>query len=179
MIRVFNALAVVVVFVAGFALYRMKFETQQLQEHASKLSQQIVDDQAEIKVLNAEWAYLSSPQRLEQLASRYLSLQPAGPDQVALAVANIQTRPAALPEPALLDDASASQAETQVVQKIRVEGGVKPATPSSGKPLLQVAHQSDQKIEEPQPKPDDIRQRKAFNPLTGKLHLISSDGEHP
>lgn len=177
MIRVFNALAVVVVFVAGFALYRMKFDTQQLQEHASKLSQQIVDDQAEIKVLNAEWAYLSSPQRLEQLATRYLSLQPAGPDQVAMTVANIQTRPEAAP--ALLDGAAAPQTEAQAAQQINVEGVAKPATAPAGKPLLQVAQQSDQKIEEPQPKLVDVRQRKPFNPLTSKLQLISSDGEHP
>lgn len=170
MMRIFNMLAVVMVLVAGFALYRMKFENQQLEDRLDLLNRQMADDLAETKVLGAEWAYLSSPQRLEELTSRYLDLQPAGPKQMLMTVANIQARPEDAAKVLRVDTYERALPVGRHVAAIKVADTGKPlAGAEPGKSALALST----------PARSLPLTHRPFNPATDKLRLVSSDGGHP
>jgi cell division protein FtsL len=166
MMRIFNLLAVVLILIVGFALYRMKFETQQLQNRVDQLNRQIAEDQSETKVLNAEWAYLSNPQRLQRLASRYLDLQPAGPKQMLLTVANIQPRPDDEGKVLRVVDFERALPVGRHVAAVKVARAERPVQRHlSEKPA--VLHT---KLVPPVT-------RRPFNPATDHIRLVSSDGD--
>ena len=166
MMRIFNLLAGVMVFVAGFALYRMKCETQQLQNRVDELNRQIADDQSETKVLDAEWAYLSNPQRLQRLASRYLDLQPAGPKQMLQTVANIQPRADDENKDLRVVDYEPALPVGRHVAAVKVAVTERP-----------VERHMREKPAERQAKLVPPLTRRPFNPLTDHIRLVSSDGE--
>ena len=173
MMRIFNMLAVIMVFVAGFALYHMKFETQQLQDHVDALNRQIVEDQAETKVLGAEWAYLSSPQRLEELTSRYLDLKPAGPKQMLMTVANIQARPEDAAKVVRVAEFDMALPVGRHVAAIKVAETPRVETATAPEKTASLLVRGGARLSEP-------LTRRPFNPATDKLRLVSSDGDqHP
>ncbi len=90
--RLFNAVAMLVIIAAGIALYQVKYRTQHVQDEVRLLKQQIAADSEAIKVLRAEWTYLSRPDRLEALGSRYLALAPAASVQVVSSLDDIPFR---------------------------------------------------------------------------------------
>jgi cell division protein FtsL len=92
MIRFANIVAIVVVIGAGVGLYQLKYTTEQVQEEVRRLEAQIASDEAAIKVLKAEWTYLSRPERLERLSERYLALRPTASAQVARNLEDIPFR---------------------------------------------------------------------------------------
>ncbi|HLY56138.1 MAG TPA: hypothetical protein VKS60_11310 [Stellaceae bacterium] len=60
----------------GFALYETKYAVQRLEDDRVKIDRQIALDRDQIHVLNAEWSFLTQPDRLGRLAGKFLSLQP-------------------------------------------------------------------------------------------------------
>lgn len=58
----------------GLLLY-MSQKVQQAEQELARLEASYHHEQETIRVLNAEWAYLNSPARLEALARDYLNLQ--------------------------------------------------------------------------------------------------------
>jgi hypothetical protein len=187
MMRIFNLLTIVVVFVAGFALYHMKFETQQLEDHADALNRQMMSDKAEIKVLNAEWAYLSSPPRLEELTARYLALKPASPKQMLITVANIDPRPGSENTGMQVDQFDVAWAVGRHVAPhvgaIKVADNHKVLTNQQAA-NQQAANQLVTNQLAPNMKLAEASRHAPFNPATDKLRLISTDlgssnGERP
>lgn len=81
MMRTLNLIAVLLIVAAGVSLYQLKYNTQHLQQDVAQLRQQIAADNEAIKVLRAEWTYLSRPGRIEALGSRYLALKPVRAEQ--------------------------------------------------------------------------------------------------
>jgi cell division protein FtsL len=71
----------------AFGLYQVKYEVQRLEEDLQKVRQDIRRDRIALHVLEAEWAYLNRPDRLERLARKHLDMAPVGPQQVAAATA--------------------------------------------------------------------------------------------
>jgi cell division protein FtsL len=71
---------------AGTGLFVVKHEVQDLEEQLARIVDEIRRDQEAIHVLNAEWAYLTRPARLSELAARHLELKPPGPGQTATSV---------------------------------------------------------------------------------------------
>jgi cell division protein FtsL len=61
------------VVVAG-TLFRVSCRVEHLQKHLAAVNRQIVQEQENIRVLDAEWAYLNQPSRLEALAHKYLGM---------------------------------------------------------------------------------------------------------
>ncbi len=57
---------------AGSMLLRTSQNVQEAEERLFNLSAQVEEEQEAIRVLKAEWEYLNSPLRLEQLAKGYL-----------------------------------------------------------------------------------------------------------
>ena len=92
----------------AYGLYQLSFQVEALQDHAAALEKQIEDDKEAIGVLEAEWALLNNPQRLEQLSHRFLDLTPTEPAQIKsiddLAVRQDGMEGAAFMAPAPVDE---------------------------------------------------------------------------
>lgn len=63
-----------IVVAVGYAMFQVKYEVMRQEQTLAGLNRQIADDREQIRVLNAEWSYLTRPNRIEQLASRFLHL---------------------------------------------------------------------------------------------------------
>jgi cell division protein FtsL len=57
-------------------IFMIKIKVQQLTQDVTYLEHQLSNVKTDINILQAEWAYLNQPERLKQLASKYLTLQP-------------------------------------------------------------------------------------------------------
>ncbi len=58
----------------GYAMFQVKYEVMQQEQTLASLNKHITDDRQQIRVLTAEWSYLTRPSRLEELSSRFLHL---------------------------------------------------------------------------------------------------------
>lgn len=74
-----TAMAVLV----GTGLFLVKHRVQALEDRLAALNHDIAEDREAIHVLNAEWAYLNRPERLEDLGRRLLGYEPAPAAQMA------------------------------------------------------------------------------------------------
>ncbi len=72
-----------IVVAVGYAMFQVKYEVMQQEQTLAGINKQIAGDRDQIRVLEAEWSYLSRPNRLEQLASRFLQLQSMNAAQIA------------------------------------------------------------------------------------------------
>jgi hypothetical protein len=69
---------------ASIAFYQTTDNVQALEQKLRALNASIESEQQNIHVLNAEWVYLTSPQRVEAESRRFLTaLRPTAPQQVA------------------------------------------------------------------------------------------------
>ncbi len=67
----------------GFGLFHVKYKVQALEEELARLNHDIIQDQEQLHVLHAEWAYLNRPERLDELNGKFLGLGPLTPDHMA------------------------------------------------------------------------------------------------
>ncbi|NKB54877.1 MAG: hypothetical protein GKS00_00920 [Alphaproteobacteria bacterium] len=68
---------------ASVALFNITFKVEQIQDELNVLNKQILQEQKAVHVLQAEWSYLSRPERIEALSQRLLPhLQPPTAQQV-------------------------------------------------------------------------------------------------
>jgi hypothetical protein len=58
----------------GYAMFQVKYEVMQQEQTLAGINKQIIEDREQIRVLNAEWSYLTRPSRLEELSGRFLHL---------------------------------------------------------------------------------------------------------
>ncbi len=82
MTKVLNALLVACVLAAGFVLYSLEHETRGLERAIAKNQKAISDEREQTKMLNAEWASLTRPDRLQKMAEEQLKLQPVTASQL-------------------------------------------------------------------------------------------------
>jgi hypothetical protein len=80
-----------ILIVVSYGLYNLKYEVEDLQDQANAHKAQMEEDRRAIKVLQAEWAYLTRPDRLQRLAAKFLSLEPTVARQVG-AVADLRLK---------------------------------------------------------------------------------------
>jgi len=102
MIRPSTILWASAVVVVGYAMFQVKYEVMQQEDQLGRLKHEIASDREAVRVLNAEWSFLTQPARLDALARRYLDLVPIGPKQLG-SIAAIPLRgqaAAALSDPA-------------------------------------------------------------------------------
>jgi hypothetical protein len=88
---------VVLAMASGFAMYMVKYGVQSLEDELARVRKQTVAEQLEIRVLNAEWSYLTQPSRLAELNKQFVSLAPIATKQLQQNIDNIPLR--ALSEP--------------------------------------------------------------------------------
>ena len=73
----------VATFTLGLWAYKINYDSRAADERVKELEKSILSTSKEIKILNAEWAHLNSPERLRKLLEYYfleLRLTPINPD---------------------------------------------------------------------------------------------------
>ncbi len=78
---------------AGFAMFAVKYEVQALDDELTRTRKAAAAEQHEIRVLDAEWAYLTRPDTLEDMNRRFLSLGPIATNQLRTGIAELPMRP--------------------------------------------------------------------------------------
>ena len=82
MFKLFNAILVLTVLISGFALYSLEHSTRGAERQIARLKRGIADEKESIKLLNAEWASLTRPERLQRLAREHLGLSTVTASQI-------------------------------------------------------------------------------------------------
>lgn len=72
--RLVTRLGIFTIFIAGYSLFAIKGQVNDLSYQFADLTKQINEERSSINVLKAENAYLQSPNRLRSLAEKYLGL---------------------------------------------------------------------------------------------------------
>lgn len=80
--RAFTIIAAVCALLSGAALMQLKLAVQNQAERVSELADQIHRDEESLRILNAEFAHLTTPQSLQQQSIENLAIMPPRPDQV-------------------------------------------------------------------------------------------------
>ncbi len=99
MIKLSTLFWLVAVATAGFAMFAVKYEVQSLADEFARTAKQADDTERDIRVLDAEWAYLNRPDALAQMNQRFLSLGPIATKQLRTSLADVAMRPAPPPPP--------------------------------------------------------------------------------
>lgn len=66
---------------AAVGLYHVKYAVQDMQAEVAQLEWQIEQERESLHVVAAEWAYLSRPERVQQLSEKHLKLVPIAAQQ--------------------------------------------------------------------------------------------------
>lgn len=82
MIRPATLICVVLLFLLAFAVFQVEHSVQALKSEFNDINRQIIASQKTIHVLRAEWTYLNQPERLREMAGKYLRLEKIRPKQV-------------------------------------------------------------------------------------------------
>ncbi len=85
MVRFLNILAIAGLIGSAIYAYSIKYDTILHAEKIVKLKHEIEREQDEIDMLRAEWAHLTRPERIEELARKFLDLQPSTLSQIVRA----------------------------------------------------------------------------------------------
>jgi hypothetical protein len=93
MIRLGTLFWLVLVSATGFAMFGVKYQVQALEDEASRTKRATAAEEHELRVLEAEWAYLTRPETLEAMNRRYLSLGPIVTRQLHTTATDIPLRP--------------------------------------------------------------------------------------
>jgi len=108
MIGVGTLFWLVLVSATGFAMFGVKYQVQALEDELARTRRAITAEEHEIRVLDAEWAYLTRPETLEGMNRQFLSLAPISTKQLHTTVADIPLRPPppAAPPPSVPEEAA-------------------------------------------------------------------------
>ncbi len=87
-----HLIGVVLLLTIGLVVMQMKNKVNDKDLLISKLHQQYVEDQKAIRVLEAEWSYLNSPDYVQDVTLRYLTLRPTQADQIMASIEDIPFR---------------------------------------------------------------------------------------
>lgn len=100
MIRLGALFWLVLVSTTGFAMFGVKYQVQALEDELAWINRATMAEDHEIRVLDAEWAYLTRPETLEAMNRQFLSLAPISTKQLRTTVADLPMRPAPPAPPA-------------------------------------------------------------------------------
>jgi hypothetical protein len=101
MIRLGMLFWLVLVSATGFAMFGVKYQVQALEDELGRTNRATAAEEHELRVLDAEWAYLTRPATLEAMNRQFLSLSPIATKQLHATATDIPLRPPPPPaEPA-------------------------------------------------------------------------------
>jgi cell division protein FtsL len=116
LLRTTTLLFLVVAVGMSAVLFRVKYAVQDLEAQLFNLQSQIAGEHRAIHVLEAEWSYLTEPERLRRLARKHLDLVPLAPRQVgSFAVLRAPREQADIPQGGDVADWTRSPAAAAVV----------------------------------------------------------------
>ena len=93
MIRLRTLFWLVLVAATGFAMFGVKYQVQAIEDELAGIKRATAAEEHEIRVLDAEWAYLTRPETLEAMNRQFVSLVPISTKQLHTTVADIPMRP--------------------------------------------------------------------------------------
>ena len=93
MIRLGTLFWLVLVSATGFAMFGVKYQVQALEDELARTNRATAAEEHELRVLEAEWAYLTRPATLEAMNRQFLSLGPIATKQLHATAADIPLRP--------------------------------------------------------------------------------------
>ena len=181
MIKLSALFWLVLVSATGFAMFAIKYEVQAVADQLAQTTKRADDAERDIRVFDAEWAYLNRPDALAQMNQRYLSLAPIATKQLIANIADIPMRPA--PPPAVETAAAvaenshpqnASPAPNPPLAEQPPQG--QPST-ESGAPVLTVALETRNPTPEPArpaptkaaPHPNSANRAKSLDELIAQI----------
>jgi hypothetical protein len=109
MIRLASVFWLLLVSVVALATFAVKYEVQALDARLADTRRATASESRELRVLDAEWAYLNRPDMLAAMNQRFLSLAPITRKQLQTATAEIPMRPAPAEPPPTAPDAGSRQ----------------------------------------------------------------------
>ncbi len=115
MIRLSTSIWLVLIAIAGGALFNVSYQVGRLEAEKRALDRAITSEERTIRVLSAEWAYLNQPSRLAPLAARLTDLAPVGGPQLVASAA-------AVPLPLPVAESTPGRWETRIVAVAGVPG---------------------------------------------------------
>jgi hypothetical protein len=154
MIKLPTLFWLIVVTIAGFAMFAVKYEVQALADQLARTAKQTDDTERSIRALEAEWAYLNRPDALAQMNQRLLSLIPIATKQLHTDVTDIPMRPVPPPPPpppaetVAANDPAASALETPASPAPQSAAAQNPPAQS---PAVQTPTPQGQPTEAPRP----------------------------
>jgi hypothetical protein len=130
MIRLGTLFWLVLVSATGFAMFGVKYQVQALEDELARTNRATATEEHELRVLEAEWAYLTRPETLEAMNRQFLSLGPLVTKQLHTTVSDIPMRPPPPPP------AESSLAEPPAVEPPAVVAAAEPAPAVSAAPSV-------------------------------------------
>lgn len=128
MLRFVTLFVFILLFGVSAGLYHVKYSVDHMERLGLNLKAKIAEEQAAIRILDAEWSSLNRPDRLQKLSSRYLELAPLEVVQV-VSFATIPEKPTAPIEPA--DPIGELIARSPEVTPAKLQGKTFAATPTA------------------------------------------------
>ena len=123
MIRLASVFWLLLVSAAALATFAVKYEVQALDAQLADIRRATAAESRELRVLDAEWAYLNRPDMLAAMNQRFLSLAPITRKQLQTATAEIPMRPAPAAPPPAAPEVGSGQGE---VVDLRPPGNAAP-----------------------------------------------------
>jgi hypothetical protein len=93
MIRLSTLFWLVLVSVTGFAMFAVKYAVQSQEDELNRVKRATIAEEHAIRTNEAEWAYLTRPETLDEMNRRYLSLGPIATKQLRVTLTDIPLRP--------------------------------------------------------------------------------------
>jgi len=106
MTRLGTVFWLVLVLVAGFTTFKVKYAIQDTEDELNRVRRQTTAEQQEIRVLTAEWTYLNQPERLSELNRRFLGLASVTTKQLQRTIEEIPLRVPPTPPGAVVEASS-------------------------------------------------------------------------
>ncbi len=131
MIRPITAVTCLIACGSGLYLYQTKHKVRVLDNEIERVVHQTEHVREQTRILRAEWTLLDQPDRLQQLAAQFLTLQPTKPAQF-VAMADLDSRlPAPVPPHV---DAPASAEPVAQPEAPALVASAQPAAPAAPPP---------------------------------------------
>lgn len=115
MLRVTSLTSLLLAVLSGALLFWVSQQVQQVEREHRQLQAALSQEEESIRVLKAEWDYLNRPERLEELAQKYLNMTPVSADSLIQSISAIPEpeAPSMAPEEAPLEISTASGPRVQ------------------------------------------------------------------
>ena len=92
MIKLGTLFWLVLVSLTGFAMFAVKYGVQSLEDELNRTKKATIAEEHAIRADEAEWAYLTRPETLDEMNRRHLSLGPIATKQLRISLSDIPLR---------------------------------------------------------------------------------------